>query len=158
MIKLDTTDIRILEMLQLDSQKTIKEMANQLNLSTTPVFERIKKLEQNQIIKKYVAILDAVKLGIKLSAFVNISIKDHSTKAVEDFVGQIISYEEVMECHHVTGDSDFLLKIMVSDIEEYNQFILQKLSTVPNVGKVTSSFSLSIRKDTNRLALNKCEV
>ena len=149
--KFDLTDAKILNLLQKDARKTIKEIAGLLNLSTTPVFERIKRLEKKGVIEKYVAILNPHSIGKKLNAFVHLSIIDHSKEAVESFVNQVFQYDEVMECHHVTGDSDFLLKIIVEDIEQYNEFILNKLSVVGNIGTVKSSFSLSIRKDTNAI-------
>ncbi|MEM9819986.1 MAG: Lrp/AsnC family transcriptional regulator [Bacteroidota bacterium] len=152
--KLDQTDAKILNLLQEDARMTIKEIAARLNLSSTPVFERIKRLEKRGIINKYVAILNPQLLGKKLNAFVHLSLLDHSKEAVEAFVRQVVEYDEVMECHHVTGDSDFLLKIIVEDIEKYNQFVLNKLSIVGNIGTVKSSFSLSIRKDTNAIRVD----
>ncbi|MEM8906210.1 MAG: Lrp/AsnC family transcriptional regulator [Bacteroidota bacterium] len=146
MNQLDPVDLEILNLLQSDARMTIKEIAGRLNKSTTPVFERIKRLERQGIIARYVALLDAKKVGKKVNAFVHLSIIDHSKEAVEAFVDQVIQYEEVMECHHVTGDSDFLLKVVVEDIETYNQFILDKLSVVSNVGTVKTSFSLSVLK------------
>ena len=152
--KLDQTDAKILNLLQEDARMTIKEIAARLNLSSTPVFERIKRLEKRGIINKYVAILNPQLMGKKLNAFVHLSLLDHSKEAVEAFVRQVVEYDEVMECHHVTGDSDFLLKIIVEDIEKYNQFVLNKLSIVGNIGTVKSSFSLSIRKDTNAIRVD----
>lgn len=149
MIKLDKIDLGILDLLQRDSRITIKEIASHLNLSTTPVFERIKRLEKKGIIERYVAILNPGLLGKKLTAFIHISIKDHTQLAVEAFVSRVISFDEVMECHHVSGDSDFLLQVLLEDIEKYNQFVLEKLSIVPNIGKLESRFSLSERKKTN---------
>ena len=154
MPKLDTTDLAILRMLQTDARLTIKEMASELNLSTTPVFERIKRLDKQGVIERYVAVLNQRLLGKKLIAFVDISMKDHSKKAIEEFVKVVIDYPEVLECHHVTGESDFHLKVVIEDIEMYNRFVLDKLSTVPNIGKVESRFSLSERKLTNVLDLD----
>jgi len=147
-VKLDATDKAILNILQSNSRTTIKEMAAQLNLSTTPIFERIKRMERNQIIKQYVALIDSTKVGKKLHVFIDISIKDHSNKALEKFVKQVASYDEVLECHHISGQSDFLLQVVIEDMEAYNRFVLDKLSKVDNVGKVESRFSLSVRKST----------
>ncbi|MCB0689427.1 MAG: Lrp/AsnC family transcriptional regulator, partial [Saprospiraceae bacterium] len=144
---------RILEILQEDSRKTIREISQELNLTTTPVFERIKKLEKAGIIKQYVALLDTRKLGRKLHAFIDISIKDHSKAAIDSFVEEIISHPEVQACYHITGVSDFLLKIILEDVEQYNEFVLNKLSTVPNIGKVETRFSLSTRKDTHMIRI-----
>ncbi|MGI9543961.1 MAG: Lrp/AsnC family transcriptional regulator [Cyclobacteriaceae bacterium] len=148
MTSFDKVDLNILALLQENSRYTIKEMAQRLNLSTTPVFERIKRLEKQGIIQKYIAVLDPGKLGKKLRAFVHISLKEHSKKAVDAFVDKVVSYPEVMECYHVTGDSDFLLNVMVEDIERYNHFVVNKLSIVPNIGKLETQFSLSVRKKT----------
>ncbi|MCB0666293.1 MAG: Lrp/AsnC family transcriptional regulator, partial [Saprospiraceae bacterium] len=112
-----------------------------------------KKLERAGIIKEYVAILDSIKLGRKLNAFIDISIKDHSKKAIDNLVADIIRHPEVMECHHVTGVSDFLVKVLLRDVEQYNDFVLNKLSTVPNIGKVETRFSLSTRKDTHMIRI-----
>jgi DNA-binding Lrp family transcriptional regulator len=154
MSSLDKTDIRILDILQKDSKTTIKEIAHRLNLSTTPIFERIKRMETQGIISQYVAIVDPKKLGIKLTAFIEISIIDHSMQAIDAFVEAIQIYPEVIECHHVTGDSDFLITILTEDIESYNNFITKKLSKAPNVGKVRSSFSLSTKKKTTAIKLS----
>ena len=152
-MKLDQIDIGILKHIQNDSRITIKELAAALNVSTTPIFERLKKLEKRGIIDKYVALLNPVRIGKKLKAFVHISVIDHSIRSIEEFVNQIKPYPEVMECHHLTGDSDFLLIVHTRDIEEYNQFIIEKLSVVGNIGRVKSSFSLSERKKTTAFNL-----
>ncbi len=148
MIKLDPTDLKLLHLLQHDGRMTIKELSNRLNLSTTPIFERIKKLEKNGIIDHYSAVLNPEKLGKKLTAFANISIKEHSKKEVEAFVDKVIAFPEVLECHYVTGASDFMIRVLVEDIEKYNHFVLDKLSAVPNIGKVETLFSLTARKKT----------
>ena len=144
--QMDHLDIEILRFLQQDSRMTIKEIAGKLNISTTPVFDRMKKMERAGLIRQYVALVDRQKLGKNLIVFVNISIKDHGKHAIDDFVNAIIKFSEVLECHHVSGDSDFLIKLVVKDIDMYNQFILNKLAVIPNIGKVESRFSLSERK------------
>lgn len=154
MAKFDETDVQILQLIQEDSRITIKEMAGKLHLSTTPIFERLKRLERRGVIQRFVALLDSKKLGKKLNAFIHISIKDHSKRALDDFVKEVTSFLEVMECHHVTGDSDFLLKVVVEDIDAYNKFVTDKLSIVPNIGKVKSSFSLSCKKETTVFQLD----
>jgi len=150
-MKLDHIDKAILNFLQHDSRITIKEMATQLHLSTTPIFERLKRLEKNGVIQNYVAIVDAKKIGKKLKAFVSISMKDHSLVALEKFAKQINEFPEIIECHHITGESDFLLKVLVEDIGAYNTFVTEKLSAVPNVGNVVTSFALSTRKHTTAM-------
>ena len=148
-IQLDKFDKEILGILQKDCRMTIKEIASKISLTTTPIFERIKKMERAGLIKQYVALLDEKILGKNLNAFIDISIKDHSKNAIEDFIKDVIVHPEVMECHHVTGESDFLLRVLVADVEEYNLFVLNKLSTVSNIGKVETRFSLSVRKNTH---------
>ena len=150
----DDTDKAILRILQKDSRTTIKQMATLLNLSTTPIFDRMKKLEKAQIIKAYVALVDPKKVGKNLTVFINISIKEHDKKAINEFVERITKFTEVVECHHITGNADFLLKVILADIEAYNQFILDKLSVIPHIGKVESRFSLSQRKVTTEVAID----
>jgi len=150
----DDIDTSILEMLQNNAKATIKEMANTLGLSTTPIFERIKRLEAQGVISRYVALVDPRKVDKKLRVFIEISMADHSEKAIKRFVEQITEHPEVIECHHVTGDSDFLIVLLTKDIETYNEFITQKLFKVSNVGKVRSSFSLSIKKQTTAISLS----
>ena len=150
---LDPIDLAILKIMQEDSRTTIKQMADQMNLSTTPIFERIKKLEKKGFILKQVALLNPAKLDLKLTAFISISISDHSTQALEALVDQVITFPEVLECHHVTGKSDFLLKVLLKDIEAYNQFLLSKISNVPNIANIESSFSLSSRKTSTALPI-----
>ncbi|MFY0594236.1 Lrp/AsnC family transcriptional regulator [Roseivirga sp.] len=142
-MKLDSTDIKILEIMQHDGRITTKALADQLNLSTTPVFERVKRLERDGIIKQYVALLDNRKLDLVLTAFISISLTKHSRSYLEKFVNEVNQYPEVMECYHIAGNFDFLLKIVVKNMEVYEAFILNKLSTIANLGQVQSSFVLS---------------
>ncbi|MFT6871318.1 MAG: DNA-binding Lrp family transcriptional regulator [Roseivirga sp.] len=142
-MKLDATDIKILEILQQDGRITTKALADQLNLTTTPIFERVKRLEKNGIIKQYVALVDNRKLDLSLTAFISISLTKHSRTYLEKFVTEVNQYPEVMECYHIAGNFDFLLKIVVKNMEKYESFILTKLSTIANLGQVQSSFVLS---------------
>jgi DNA-binding Lrp family transcriptional regulator len=153
MANLDTIDLAILQRLQKDNRTTIKQMAASLNLSTTPIFERLRKLEQRGYILRQVAVLDPVKLDLKLTAFISISISDHSRDDLNAFAEQVIAFPEVLECHHVSGQSDFILKVIVKDIEAYNQFLLDKISTVPNISNIESSFALSSRKVSTALPI-----
>ncbi|MEM9848914.1 MAG: Lrp/AsnC family transcriptional regulator [Bacteroidota bacterium] len=150
---LDTTDWNILKLLQQNARMTIKEIAAQLNLSTTPIFDRMKRLEREKVIDRYVAIVDPKKIGKTLFVFAHISLKEHGTAEVEAFVDQVTPFAEVLECYHIAGDADFVLKVVVDDVEAYNQFVLKKLSLVKNVGKVTSRFCLSVRKSTTVLPI-----
>lgn len=150
---LDETDKNILRLLQQNARFTIKEIAAKLHLSTTPIFDRMKRMERDGVIDRYVALIDPAKIGKTLFAYVHISLKEHDRENVEAFVEQVIQFQEVLECCHVTGEADFVLKVVMDDIESYNQFVLDKLSVVANIGKVESRFCLSVRKYTTAIPL-----
>ncbi|GLB49489.1 Lrp/AsnC family transcriptional regulator [Neptunitalea lumnitzerae] len=145
-MKLDNTDLRILNILQNNSAISTKELAKKLSLTTTPVYERIKKLEREGIIEKYVAIVNQKKMGVSLSAFIFVSIKEHTRRHLDKFQKDVNSFEEVTECFHITGDSDFLLKVEVKDIQAYQTFIFNKLSLITHLGSVKTQFVLSQMK------------
>lgn len=150
----DATDIRILKILQEDSERTIKSIAEELGLSTTPIFERIKRLKKQGYIKNYVALLNHKKLGLKQIVFVAITLQGHTRAYLEKFVKQINDFPEVIECHRVSGSFDYLLKLVVEDIETYEKFIITKLTLLPYIGSVQSLITLSTSKETNILNLD----
>jgi Lrp/AsnC family leucine-responsive transcriptional regulator len=137
---LDEIDIRILKLLQSKSNLTTKELAAKVNLSTTPVFERVKKLEKSGYIKNYIAVLDAEKLNRGLMVFCNIRLKEHTREIGNQFVKDILSLEEVTECYNISGDYDFFLKILVSDMKSYQNFVLNHLGSLQNIGSAHSTF------------------
>lgn len=143
MYKLDKTDIQILTFLQNDSKLTNKEIAAQLNLTTTPVYERIKKMEREGVIDKYVALINPNKVGLQLVAFCNVSLKEHSNVFISKFESEITTFSEVSECYHIAGMYDYLLKIVISDMAGYQNFITNKLASLENIGKVQSSFVMT---------------
>lgn len=153
MKKLDPIDRKILMLLQENGRITTKEMAAQLGMSSTPVFERTKKLEKAGIISHYAAIINAEKLGKKLYAFAHISLKDHSKTLVEKFSKQISEIPEVLECHYVTGDSDFILKIILKDMEKYREFMMDSIFNMENIAKVETYLSLSVSKSSTTIPL-----
>ncbi len=153
MKQLDEIDCQILELLQQNGRITVKEMSAQLGLSPTPIFERTKKLEKAGIIDHYAAILNSEKLGKKLFAFAHISLKDHSKDLVEEFTEKIIQIPEVMECHYTTGDTDFILKILLENMERYRDFVLTELFEMSNIAKVETYLSLSVPKKSNFIAV-----
>jgi len=155
MKKLDQTDCDLLELLQKNGRSTVKELAEQLGLSSTPVFERIKKLEKSGVIDHYAAVLNSDKIGKKLYAFAHISLKDHSKELVAEFTNQITKIPQVQECHYVTGDSDFILKILLNDMEKYREFMMDQLFDMSNIAKVESFLSLSVLKKSNFIGLGK---
>ena len=137
---LDATDVKILKLLQEDSNITTKELAKKVHLSVTPVFERVKKLEKEDYIKQYVAILNADKLEKSLIVFCNITLKQHTKEIGNKFVQDIKSLSLVTECYNITGDYDFLLKVLVKDMKGYQDFVLNHLGSVENIGSAHSTF------------------
>ena len=152
--KLDKTDIEILKLLQQNSNRTIKNIADILGMTTTPIFDRIKKLEKRGFIDKYAAILNSKMLGLKLTVFVGITLKNHTRSYLEKFVTTIRGFPEVGECHRVSGNFDYLLKLILVDIEDYEQFILTKLAIISDVNNVQSYVALSQSKSTNEVNLD----
>ena len=150
----DDIEKAILRIMQENGRATIKDMAAKLNLSTTPIFDRIKRMESSGVIKKYVAIVDQKKIGKSLTVFVHISISQHGKNALNSFIEAVTQFPEVIECHHISGDADVMLKLVLENIEAYNAFIMEKLSIIPNIGKVESRFSLSERKNTSAIPID----
>ncbi|HMH23619.1 MAG TPA: Lrp/AsnC family transcriptional regulator [Puia sp.] len=150
---LDNTDIRILQLLQHDARITSKEIADKLGKSITPVYERIKKMEEKGYIKRYVALLDKDLIGKNLTAFTTVQLKEHSQSALRGFEKEVIKFQEVMECYHLTGQFDFLIKVAIQDMKEYNAFLMNKLATLSNVGGVQTYFVLSEGKVETAYAL-----
>lgn len=153
-MKLDDTDKNLLRLLQRDSNQTVKALAAQLGKSTTPIFERIKKLEKEGIIEGYSARINAKKIGLKQIVFIAISLQGHTRSYLEKFVKEINNFPEVIECHRVSGNFDYLLKLVVPDIEAYETFIVTKLTLLPYIGNVQSHITLSTSKETNQLDLS----
>lgn len=143
---LDAIDLKLLEILQQNGKFTTKEIAQKVNLSPTPVYERIKRLEKNKIIKKYIAIIEAEKVGKSLTVFCNVTLKEHTKEIGNQFVKEIISLKEVTECYNISGDYDFLLKIMVSDMKHYQSFVINDLGSIQNIGSAHSTFVMGTIK------------
>ncbi|SHH02517.1 Lrp/AsnC family transcriptional regulator [Winogradskyella jejuensis] len=152
---LDHIDTQILAMLQNNSNRTTKSIADELGMTTSPIFERIKKLEKEGYIKKYVAVLDNKKIGLKLTVFIGITLQGHTRSYLEKFVTEINNFPEIVECHRVSGNFDYLLKLVVEDIEAYEHFIISKLTLLPYLGNVQSLITLSTGKETNEIDLSR---
>ncbi|WP_420147905.1 Lrp/AsnC family transcriptional regulator [Spirosoma sp.] len=148
MEKLDQIDAQLLKLLGEDSSKTIKELAEQVNLSHTPVFERVKRLEANGYIKKYIALIDAEKLDYGLIVFCNIKLKHHDKSIGHEFVTDILQLSEVVECYNISGDFDFLLKVYARDMKHYQDFVFNKLGSVTGIGSTHSTFVMCENKNT----------
>ena len=144
---MDCIDKQILMELQKNAKQNTKEIAGKVGLSITPTYERIKKLEQLQIIKSYVALLDRKTIGKQIVAYCQVTLLKHQKGLIDLFKENIRSLPDVMECHHVSGNFDFLLKIVVEDISTFHQFINKKLSVVDGISTIHSSFVLESIKD-----------
>lgn len=144
--QLDKQDFEILDLLQRDARITHKEIGNRLHKSVTPIHVRVKRLEEEGYIKKYVAIVDPVKIGRGLVAYTQVQLKEHSQEALAGFQKEAIKLSEVLECYHMSGIFDFLLKIAISDMNAYNELLMTKLSKLPDVGNMQSFFVLSSAK------------
>lgn len=146
MINIDKINKKILNELQENCAITNSELSERLNLPATTVFDRVKKLEQNDIIAKRVAIVNPEKIGKETIAFVSLSLSGHSAKNVQKFWKAIEGLPEVLECYHIAGDNDFILKVIVSNIRSYEKFLLEKLTAIENIGKIKTSFVMSTIK------------
>ena len=139
-MNLDKTDRKLLMLLQNDAKLTNRQLAHHLDLTVTPVFERIRKLEKAGFITKYVALTDKKKLGKLLTVFCSVSLKEHNKGMIQEFENRITHVPEVMECHHIAGDHDYLLKVVATDMDAYHQFVYNKLTAIGNISNVNSSF------------------
>ncbi len=143
MEKFDIIDKKILFSLQSDCRLNTKEIAAKVDLSVTATYERIKRLEKTEIIKGYVAIVNKEKIGKSLIAFCSVSLQLHSKPLLNKFEEAITKIDEVMECFHVAGTYDYLLKIVVTDMNQYQDVITNKLAVIENIGQVQSSFVMT---------------
>ena len=144
---MDKIDHQILLQLQQNAKQNTKEIANKVGLSVTPTYERIRKLEKQEIIKSYVALLDRNKIGKQIIAYCQVTLLQHEKLLMSDFAQKIKGFSEIMECHHVSGNFDFLLKIAASDINQFYEFINEKLSAVEGISTIHTSFVMHSFKD-----------
>ncbi|MFT2089446.1 Lrp/AsnC family transcriptional regulator [Paraglaciecola sp. 2405UD69-4] len=142
MVKLDNKDISILNNLQVNSNITNAELANLVNLSATPCFNRVKRLEEMGILNGKVSLVSAKKLGLNVNVFIHIRLKKQDEESLELFESAIEKCQEVMECYLMTGDEDYLLRVLVPDIHALETLILTRLTKIPGVENIRSSFAL----------------
>jgi len=145
-LKLDAIDKNILEILQKDGNITNSQLSKEIGLSPAPTLERVKKLELSGIIKGYHAKLNEQIIGLGVTTFVLISLSSHKINQITKFVEKITSLDEVIECHHITGSGDFLVKILIEDIATYHKLILEKLSQIEEIGNMSSMIVLASHK------------
>lgn len=145
---LDATDKKLLQFLQEDSKQTTKELSLKLNLSVTAVYERIKKLEREEIISKYVVLLNRNKIQKGFVVFCHLKLMQHTKEFISQFEKEVVKLNEVLECFHVSGDYDYILKICVENMEEYREFMVTKLTTLQHIGSTHSTFMIGEVKNT----------
>jgi Lrp/AsnC family transcriptional regulator, leucine-responsive regulatory protein len=141
-MQLDATDLRILAVLQQDSSLTNVELARRVHLSPSPCLTRVKAMEVAGVIQRYVALTDPAALGLGLNVFISISLKEQSRASLAEFERRIGEQDEIMECYLMTGDSDYLIRVALPDITALERFILNRLTPIPGIEKIRSSFAL----------------
>lgn len=140
---MDLIDKKLLFLLQTDSKKTTKELSLKLNLSVTAVYERIKKLEREGIIDKFVVLINRSKVDKGFVVFCHLKLIQHTREFLTKFEIEVVKLSEILECHHVSGDYDYILKIAVKDMEAYREFLVNKLTTLEHIGSTHSTFMIS---------------
>ena len=141
-MKLDSTDLRILAALQADGALSNVELARRVHLSPSPCLTRVKALEAAGVIERYVALVNAQRLGLGLNVFISISLKTQSKEVLADCGRRIAEHDEVMECYLMSGDSDYLIRVALPDIAALERFILEQLTPIADIEKIRSSFAL----------------
>ncbi len=153
MIQLDAIDKKLLHFLQEDSKQTNKELSNKLNLSVTAVYERIKKLEREGVISKYVTLIDKKIVDKGFVTFCSIKLLQHTKNYVVDFEKEVTKLDEVLECYHISGDYDYLLKVLVADMDEFREFMVKKLTSISHIGSTHSAFMINEVKHTTAISI-----
>ncbi|WP_369048062.1 Lrp/AsnC family transcriptional regulator [Tenacibaculum sp. UWU-22] len=150
---LDAIDKKLLNLLQKNSKQTTKQLSLELNLSVTAVYERIKKLEKNKVVKQYVALLDKNKINKSLLVFCHIKLLQHSREYLYVFEKEVLELEEVSECFHVSGDYDYILKVYVNDMKAYRDFMVNKITTLKHIGSTHSIFTINEIKNSTAISV-----
>ncbi|HZF63714.1 MAG TPA: Lrp/AsnC family transcriptional regulator [Chitinophagaceae bacterium] len=148
---LDTKDLEILKLLQQNARSTVKEIAEKIHLSTTPVHERIKRMEETGVIRQYATLVDGAKVKKGLMVICYVSLKEHSKNAGLKFIKAIQEMNEVVECYNISGEFDFMLKVVAENMDAYYNFHVNKLSQVENMGHLQSVFVMGVIKQTHQL-------
>lgn len=151
--RLDTADRNILRLLQEDGRITNADLARKVGLSPPSMLQRVRRLEQKGFVKQYTAQLDPEKLGYSLQVMAMISLSMHQDQPIENFLEEVMSIPEVLECQHVSGDFDFLLKIVALDIHDYERTVRERLSKIKSIGKIQSCFVLRSNKSSSALPI-----
>ena len=154
---LDSTDWRILARLQDEARISNVDLARAVSLSPSPCLSRVRALEQSRVINRYVTLLDPLKLGLTVSVFIQVSLEKQMRNALDTFEASILARDEVMECYLMTGDADYLLRVIVSDVQSLERFIVDYLAKIPGVASIKSSFALKQVKYKTALPLRQPE-
>ncbi len=141
-MKIDRTDYRILHFLQNNGRMANIELAEAVGLSPSPCLRRVKALETAGVLKRYVGIVDANAVGLGINAFISVSLRSQEKTALEKFQTRVADYPEVMECYLMTGTSDYLLRVVLPDLESYERFLLEKLTKISGIANIQTSFAL----------------
>ena len=152
-MNLDIIDKKLLTFLQEDCKQTNKELSSKLNLSVTAVYERIKKLEREGVVKQYVSLLNKEKVDRGFLVFCQIKLVQHAKEYLTKFEKEVTKLDEVLECFHVSGDYDYLLKVIVKDMPHFRSFMVTKLTTLKHIGSTHTSFTISEVKNTTAIPL-----
>ena len=152
-LSLDRIDLRLLSLLQQDGRATNADIATQVNLSASACLRRIQRLESAGVIQGYAALVDPKQVGLGLQAFVRVQLEKHGQLGLDRFIEGVNSWDEVVACHALTGDMDYLLHVVVQDLEHFSRFLLDKLINATGVADVNSSFVLRTVKQTGALPL-----
>jgi len=152
-MNLDKIDKQIVKLLQVDAKQTTKEISNKTGLSVTAVYERIKKLERDEIITKYVAIINKNKVEKNFMVLCRIKLEKHSKAYLTKFETEVRKIDEVLECFNITGDYDYQLKILVKDMDAYREFMVTKLTTLEHIGSTRSTFVITSIKNSTAIEL-----
>ena len=152
-MKLDELDRKILKHLQEDAKKTNKEISNDLGLSVTAIYERIRKLEREGVISQYVALVNPEKIEKNFMVLCQIKLLQHTREYLTKFEKEVTSLPEVIEVFHVSGDYDYILKVLVKDMQAYREFMVTKLTTLNHIGSTKSIFTIEKVKQTTALML-----
>lgn len=150
-MELDAIDKQLLELLQVNADSTIKALALELNLSTTAVHERIKKLERNGIITHYAALVDKKKVGRDFIVLCHIQLEKHRQESIQEFEAEVSALKEVLEVYHVSGQADYILKVCVTNMEAYREFVVNKLTKIRHIGSTQSTFVISEVKNSTAI-------
>lgn len=150
---MDVIDKKLISLLQVNGKLTMKELSNELGLSITPIYERLRRLERTGTITGYHAHIDETKVGLGLEVFCSVTLESHKADFLREFENEIKQFNEVLECYHLAGTFDFLLKVLVNDMNAYADFVNKKLARLENIGLVQSMMVLKKIKQTRVLPI-----